>query len=333
MYCSRCGNKVESNEKYCRNCGEIIESDLSNYYPENYNYNYSNITDEKLKEAYVGTNYETIAKENFSVPALFFGVYYLFYRKMYLYGIILLAVITGITILYPDITAIGLIISILVGIFFNKVYLQEVTKRVEKIKNVNSDKTKEEILEICKKKGGTNIAIPIILVFSIAVVAFIGIETYMYIKNDKINITNNELKITKGNDSINDLAYTIPDGFTVGKYNSSSYKSYSTNYCRFSITSYGSSIYNNADEYLNKNIYASNSDQVSEIDTKKVNNMDWRYLTITSSYRKNYHYATIYNNKIYTIEYSENQDNNDCTQSYNKFIESLKFIDNGITKS
>lgn len=116
----------------------------------------SQVNDEDLLKAYVGKKYDKIKNGKFNIWSFFFGSLYFMYRKMFLYGIIIytiqLILLNGVK--YGG--WICVIIDIILGLFTNKIYLQEVSKRVSKIKADNSGKSYDVIATICELTGGTS---------------------------------------------------------------------------------------------------------------------------------------------------------------------------------
>ena len=118
--------------------------------------------DEELVRAYVGEKYDKIKNSSFSLPTFFLGSLYLFYRKMYLYGWLMM--------LLGPLSFIGFIIF---AIKFKDVYLKDVSKKVNKIKLKNSNLSNEELKNICSKKGGTSIGGVLLNTFGIFVVLIV----------------------------------------------------------------------------------------------------------------------------------------------------------------
>ena len=119
-------------------------------------------TDIKAAKAFVGENYQNFVNGGFNIGAFFFGPLYYFYRKMYLYGFILL-IIEG------TLSPLALIIRIVCGFITNGIYLNFVS---EKVKELSSQYSGDELINQCKQKGGTsNIAI----IIAIALLLFIPI--------------------------------------------------------------------------------------------------------------------------------------------------------------
>jgi membrane protein len=123
--------------------------------------------DEKLLNIYIGNNYEKIIKEKFSIPALFLQYFYVFYRKVYILGIIYTILIT---ITPSSLVYIWIIVGIFLGVFFNKLYISYAKNRINKIKEENKNLSENELLNLCKQKGGTSILSAILIPLAIAYV-------------------------------------------------------------------------------------------------------------------------------------------------------------------
>lgn len=131
---------------------------------------------EQRRMAYIGKNYVKMSKRGFSIPAFFFNWIYLIYRKTYLPAILEIIIIIVLAIMSKyTTTAIVILIafiivtSILLGIKFNSWYVKHVTKKAKKIKNKKYRLNAEEFIKLCRKKGGTNplLAIIICIIFVI----------------------------------------------------------------------------------------------------------------------------------------------------------------------
>lgn len=324
MYCSRCGTKLVEQANFCKNCGNKIEN--SHHYQYDYSSNYSHVGEDDLQKAYVGSNYEEIKNTKFSIPSFFLGFYYMLYRKMWLLALLYLIVTVAVGILtfykvaYVSLISLGFII--LVAVNFSKIYLYTVEKRIEKIKQKNSDKSNKELLEICRKKGGVSIgsiilSICIIMVISIIfviwVASFLGSKMYESMTEEK------DIGIE----------FYIPAGFSKN-YVTYAYQNYSyrddQNDCEFTLSKYHR---NNQtpEEYLQSHIYTTMNDQVSEIKSSMINGDEWKYIEIEKLYGKEFHYIASTDSTLYKIDYTIHKDNKICSDGYNKFINSLKIIE------
>ncbi|WP_457622140.1 DUF2628 domain-containing protein [Persephonella sp.] len=131
--------------------------------------NSTKISEEELR-AFIGKNSEYYIDKfkkfeegksiSWNWSAFLFGVLWMFYRKMYVYGLIALAVIFIINVFIAALginqvisTGISLWLWIGFGMFGNYIYYIFVKNKIKKIKeNTRSD----NILEILSKKGGVN---------------------------------------------------------------------------------------------------------------------------------------------------------------------------------
>ena len=128
--------------------------------------------------AFIGKR-ENYFQEPFSIPSAIFGPFYFLYRKDWTLTVIIMICYfaSHIYMLYNSITEdIGLlfrlILNIIYGFLFNSHYLTLVKKKVEWIKETNPNDTEKELLEKCKKQGGT---LPIGFVILAVILYIIGI--------------------------------------------------------------------------------------------------------------------------------------------------------------
>lgn len=110
--------------------------------------------DEELIEVYVGTKYDKFKNGKFNVWALLFGPIYLAYRKMFWYGVGLCVVETILTNVIKIGFLFGLVLRIVLALFVNKFYLQDASKKVDKIKSENANGSKDALLMASKLSGG-----------------------------------------------------------------------------------------------------------------------------------------------------------------------------------
>ncbi len=170
--------------------------------------NYANpLSDEELLRCFVGNNYDKITKRPFNFAGFFLGTLYMFYRKMFLYALILF---TGSLIISSVINNyfISLLFNVLVGLLVNKVYLYYAKQKIAKIKANNVGKSPEEIKSICASKGGTSIGKSFlgflaeigIVILVLIVMILMGINT---IFKDFLDPNNWNISINNGD--INDV--------------------------------------------------------------------------------------------------------------------------------
>lgn len=333
MYCFRCGSKVRENEKYCPHCGADVLEELKRYsYPEferkeeiptpthndqyEYSIKYSFQDTEDLVKAYVGKNYDKIKNTKFSIPTLLLGPLYFFYRKMYPYGLLwIFTIIVFGTLLSP----LSIILPIIFATLFAQLYLNDVKRKVNNIKLQNKTTDKETLYNTCKKKGGVNITLPILIVIlGIVILSFI-IELPDLTKEKPLD--------KKQEYSIGSLSYTIPKGYIKSEYETEDYKSYSyiddDKYCHISLDAYDyTTLYNNAEEYLKDSIYRSETDTVSEVETLLLNGTEWKTMSVSSEYEVENYYTYKDGNTYYKIKTSDDIDK-PCQEDYQKILNSI----------
>ena len=91
------------------------------------NINNNSYNDEDLLKSFIGNNYEKITRSPFNLAVFFFTSLYMFYRKMFLYG--LLAFLINLVILcLANNYLVTYAFNVIVGLFINKIYLSYVKK-------------------------------------------------------------------------------------------------------------------------------------------------------------------------------------------------------------
>lgn len=283
--------------------------------------NFQNL-DEKLIAAYIGSNYEKITTKKFNFAAWFFNVFYILYRKMYIQGILLvLGVNLLVSFLGDKISSILIfILLIVIGFIFNKVYVNYVKKQVELIKSNNPNSSEDELINICKNKGGTSLIISIVISI---VLSSISSFLFQYI-NANINVKSGEL-----GDASNGyvLEYKIPSSFNEDKYYSNGdRKRYSyDDACKVTIEYYKQDIYDFPIDYLKS---ATGKDE-SDIKYKEINSNAWYFANSELlTYETEYYYVHSDGNKWYRITFENDSDNDElCFEKYSKILNSLKFVE------
>lgn len=145
----------------------------------------------ELVEIYIGPKYYNFKKGSFSWCAFFFGPLYFLYRKLYAVAIVLFLMLGGISTFFNVVYnskfgniknieilirskgyltsmiiyfSIMLIFYIFLGVIFKKFYFNECMERVAMIKKKNPDLGFNQLAELVKQKGGTNILAPLLVV-------------------------------------------------------------------------------------------------------------------------------------------------------------------------
>jgi len=186
MYCKSCGNELDAQAKFCTNCGSPLEPVTAPTDAKSTQANVlessptlpsadappsrSGVEDRDDEDLYlfVGTKSSTYRKKwarldpaspfsklSWNWSAFLFGSYWLAYRKMYLYAIILVVVSLAISLFGTSLWGFGMIIIwVARGLWSNGAYLSFVKRKVDKIKSAHSDPAVQRTLIV--KEGGTS---------------------------------------------------------------------------------------------------------------------------------------------------------------------------------
>lgn len=129
---------------------------------------------DRLLEAYIGEDYQEIVRKKINIYAFLFNLFYFLYRKMYIIGILGLIILWIIAIKHTIfiIPYIG-VIALLSGVLFNPIYLKIADIKIKRIRKNNSSTDDFELMEVCRKKGGVN-AVIALLIYLIFIVSIIG---------------------------------------------------------------------------------------------------------------------------------------------------------------
>ena len=173
--------------------------------------NSTSTNDEELLRAFIGNNYEKITTRPFNFAGFFFTTFYMFYRKMFLYAI-LLFLVNLVVLNVINNFIVTLAFNVVVGFLVNKIYLFYAKKKIDKIKFQNQQKDINELKSLCSAKGGTSVGkiflgflaelgIAFVVLF-IMLIAGIGGMVGSLFNPDNWNITINGIEINN-NDSDN----------------------------------------------------------------------------------------------------------------------------------
>lgn len=278
-------------------------------------------SDERLIAAYIGSNYEKITTRKFNFAAWFFSVFYILYRKMYIQGSLLFLGFTLlISFLGNEISTILIaVLLIVIGFIFNKVYVNYVKKQVELIKNNNPNSSEDELVNICKNKGGTSLFISIVILI---VLSSISSFIFQYV-DANINTKSGEL-----GDASNGyvLEYKIPSSFNGDKYyNEEDGKRYFyANLCEVTIEYDKLYLYDSPIDYLK----STTGKDESGIKYKEINSNTWYFSNSELTYETEYRYVHNDGKNFYTITFENNSDNDElCFEKYSKILNSLQFVE------
>lgn len=310
----------------------------------------NSISSEDLLEEYIGKNYKKISKRKFNLAALFLSSLYLFYRKMTLLGIIIsiLAIILDIIGLVINpilILILNLIVSLILCFMFNKLYIDNAKKSIDKIKKKYTNKSISEIKEICKKNGGTSIAFAIVFSLIIGAVTS-GIMTIVspiidgdtneeeIIINENIH-DNNKYKGTLNYNTkvvINDnVTMGFLQVFTPSTFNSDYTLDYdylttpndTSSKCNFKLSVIND--YTDSKTLIDEMAEYNNITDTNSTTSNK--NITWDTFTVTGDLKTTHYNATANNNLVYLLEYNidSNANANICNAFYNGIVNSIEF--------
>ena len=211
----------EEQSSLLNNINNSDDNNINDYSLEEGGERLRSFKDDRFVEAYIGEDYKWIMKRPFNIYALLLSWMYFIYRKLYIIGILGLA-LSGIILRFaPSLIIPYIIISMIgSGILFNKIYIKQIEKRVNKIIDENNMTDNFTVEEICKKKGGVNVIIALIIFFiflCITILSYISIneseENPKFWEEDSTNKANC-IKITKNAKTImedNDLSGEITE--------------------------------------------------------------------------------------------------------------------------
>jgi len=195
--------------------------------------NSTSTNDEELLRAFIGNNYEKITTRPFNFAGFFFTTFYMFYRKMFLYSI-LLFLVNLVVLNVINNFMVTLAFNVAVGFLVNKIYLFYAKKKIDKIKFQNQQKDVNELKSLCSAKGGTSIGkiflgffaelgIAFVVLF-VMLIAGIGGMVGSLFNPDNWNITINGTEINNNdsddgaNNSTSTKDATLVENVTVSGY-------------------------------------------------------------------------------------------------------------------
>lgn len=305
------------------------------------------INDEELLKAFIGNNYDKIIYKQFNFSGFFFSFCYMFYRKMFLYG--LLAFLINLIILNViKNSIISLAFNVAIGFLVNKIYLFYANKKITKIKIQNPQMDTNELKMICSSKGGTSILCLIggviteiiISIFILIVMLTMGLGSLflnVFTQDNKIDIKKTETiskekdKSNTGDESYNEFEaknglilyaadINIQDEFTITVPSifekNNNYHRYDYYYssrsdkfdkCSFRLSKING--YQQGDKLIKAmaNSKYFKDDIFTGLASKKINNIEWTYFSTNKYITTTYYYGTTKNNYVYLFEYNIEQ--------------------------
>lgn len=280
--------------------------------------------DMELLKAFIGNNCEKIITKPFNFAGFFFNSFYMFYRKMFAYGIITYLIIFALMVFVKS-NVVNLVVVIILGFVVNKIYISFAVNKITKIKQENPNKDINELKSICASKGGvsvgniflgllTTLAISIIIAVVsvlIGVTSFAGSffgELISAIKSPGNGQYNGVLVFDTSVKMQDEFSVTVPGEFQ----NNSSDQNYNyditeTNATGMSTCSLSFALpigYKSAEDLIKQLYdYYSKDNNVSEVTSTNINNISWHTFSSENDFGKTYYYATDKNNKVYLLTY------------------------------
>ena len=332
-------NNEEPNNNIQANNSSIQSNNFNQINPNNsINSNGTNFVDDELVDAFIGKNVQDFKYGGFSWCSFWFGNIYFFYRKMWLlaFGLMILTIIVNIF-LSGLANIVIIIIDLYISFNFKKMYFDHAKEMVLEIKKQNPNASKEQLVSICSKKGGTTI-VPIILV-----IILYGVSLYLLSGSIRSQIQFFRVKqdditeeLQTSSKKIGDLSYSVPNDFQLVT-EMDDYVTYTTNsnagaMCVLTLkTDLSSNYKNDVEKYINylidTSLYkTSASTENLQINRKLIHDNLWYYVTLPTLVNNKYFYAFVYNRNIYGIDfYGVNDNSNYCGQAIETITSSLRF--------
>ena len=308
---------------------------------------------DNLLKVFIGKNYDKITTKGFNVAGFFFSMFYMFYRKMLLYGFLCILIELGLGLVFKN-YYLGLILNILIGLFVNKIYIIYANKKINKIKDENQGKTPQEIENICMNKGGTSglyLFLGIIIELFVLLLMIFVLIPLSLINQIQGTVNNLDLNLDTGNDIIIEntspdefngtLIYSsevkIKDKFTINVPNAFQDNSYdfSYDYSYNAKTNDDGKIFTSCGVKLNAvegfsssyilingmhNFHINNNSTSTDIENITINNIMWSSIKIENDIGKHYYYATDKDNLVYLLEYDVQTDTDSNCEGYRESI-------------
>ena len=187
--CNRCGAPVGMLDKYCDNCGNSLSENTAGYGdfsaaeevdvviipPKHGGYDSNPAADSReVRERLVGAKCEYYLPRfeqmetlnsftSWNWCAFLFSYLWMFYRKMYAFGIGLMVVSSVLTL--TGLSGIGILVMIACGVCGNFLYMKDINNRTEKAMNMQPDQREMYI----QKYSGTS-WLPVIIYYVVSFV-------------------------------------------------------------------------------------------------------------------------------------------------------------------
>ena len=319
-------------------------------------------TEDKVIHILIGENKKiynkTMNTGGFNWTAFFFGGFYFLSRKVYLIGILLMVFELILDFIVP-IWPLSILYRILTGFIFYPIYKKHILEKVKKYNELGY--SYDEKIEKAQKEGGQ---LPVGILITIVILSGIfifGLVFMVSIYQNAVNIVNNKESFLTENKQyqLEDLKYTIPDDYML-IFDSDKYtwddchktKSYKkgersvnvsvenvrdtlslkdvldtkTNPQKIILPSefeqYGVKDDNSGGD-IGKYIVPSD-EKTSEIKEEKINGIIWKNIVRKLNGCTEFSYITEYNNKIYIIEFEDENNTKTLNKEFVGVVNSLR---------
>ncbi len=301
--------------------------------------------DMELLKSFIGNNYEKITTKPFNFAGFFFNSFYMFYRKMFAYGLITYIILFALMVFVKN-TVVNLVLTIMLGFVVNKIYLNFATKKISKIKQENPNKSLSELKSICASQGGVSIGtvflgflttlgigiITIIISILLGITSFAGSffgDLISGIKSSSTGQYNGVLMFDTDVKMQDEFSVTVPSEFENNSTDDSyDYEITESNNNGISTCSLNFALptgYKSAENLINQLSNYNKEKNLVPVTSININNINWYTVSYEDDFGKTYYYATDKNNKVYllTYELSGNPEST-CLQYKDQIINSIQ---------
>lgn len=296
------------------------------------------IDDNELLISFVGKNADKILNKRFNFSGFFFSFFYMFYRKMFLYGLSVFIINLIVLNVYYN-PLIILLFNIAVGIEVNKIYQKHAKNKINSVKTNHPFGKMEDLKRECGIQGGTNGG----FIFAGSIIS-VGFTFLLVIVLSMFGITNGFISMIKGVSSGENGVYSgvlifdsdnkanelfsiaIPEKFEKNdSFDEYSYSSGEGTFdkCVFSFKPVAG--FSDASNLITQmHDFYTTTAEVSNVLSVKYNGIEWSYFS-GDFISYSYYYATSKDGKVYLFEYDIGEDADEECQNYReKIITSIK---------
>lgn len=321
----------------------IIEKTMNQVYQSVDNQKQNNITDEELLKVFIGAHYDKITIHSFNAFGFLFSTLYMFYRKMFLYALLLFFVEIVIVNIIPAYFLIP-ILNIFIGLFINNIYALYAHKKIVKIRKNSVTGNIDEIKQRCIELGGVSIRSLVagILIEMIVMLVIIVIRSLPGLNFPAIapllkkESTVKNADITYNGTISYDTSIDMKKEFIINRPEKFIDKSaeYDYNYeylanegifnkCSVFLTAIEK--YNSASYLLNQMAIYNDNKKPAKVAKISVNKIDWYTFSYQDDFGLTYYYGTTKNNRVYLLTYQiQKESPSDCIQYKEEIINSIQ---------